>query len=274
MSVSEIGPTGRRRARGLLSNLESGARVEARSLSPPERLRDVVERFWVGRWDLPPGEPHVTELLGDPCVHVVIEHGKSRVVGVWTRLWTNTLRGRGHVRAAKLRAGAVRAFFDVQARALSDGIRPLGELFSVDVAQLEGEVLEPAEHLGLERLAQLLSSHRRARESTSVARAVQVARCLREPDLYTVKALARRCEMSPRAVQRMFRRHVGASPKALLRRVRLQDAAARLEHGADANFARLAAELGYADQAHFARDFRAAVGRTPSEARDTITRGG
>jgi AraC-like DNA-binding protein len=38
----------------------------------------------------------------------------------------------------------------------------------------------------------------------------------------------------------------------------------RLDRGDDLDLAYLARELGYFDQAHFARDFRAAVGRPPT----------
>ncbi len=61
---------------------------------------------------------------------------------------------------------------------------------------------------------------------------------------------------------RLFRRHVGIAPKAVIRRVRLREVAARVEDGLAPNLADLAAELGYADQAHLARDFRSATGRT------------
>lgn len=53
----------------------------------------------------------------------------------------------------------------------------------------------------------------------------------------------------------------------LLQRFRHQHATDRLaaDRGADApGLARLAAELGYFDQAHFVQDFRAATGRLPS----------
>ncbi|WP_209307452.1 helix-turn-helix domain-containing protein [Geodermatophilus sp. DF01-2] len=44
---------------------------------------------------------------------------------------------------------------------------------------------------------------------------------------------------------------------------RLQDAAAAIDDGTD-DLAGLAASLGWFDQAHFSRDFRAVVGTTPS----------
>lgn len=107
----EIRPAGHGRAKGLVSSRRSGSRVEARTFTPPRDLEDIVECLWLGRWDLPAEAPHTTRLLGDPCLHVVLGFGDevlppARVVGVWTRIWGNTLAGRGAVRALKLRAGA------------------------------------------------------------------------------------------------------------------------------------------------------------------------
>ena len=78
-----------------------------------------------------------------------------------------------------------------------------------------------------------------------------------------VAAIAAGVGLTPRALQRLFARHVGATPKQVLQRFRLQDAAERVATGED-TLARLAAELGYFDQAHFVRDFRTTVGRSPS----------
>lgn len=48
-------------------------------------------------------------------------------------------------------------------------------------------------------------------------------------------------------------------------RYRLHEAAARLKSDAPPSLGDLAASLGYADQSHFARDFRSVVGRTPRD---------
>ena len=264
-ALPRLSPSGHGRARGLISSRVSGARVASQSYGPPTDLADVIDSFWMGRWNLPPDAPHVTELLGDPCVHIVVERGATRVVGVWTQRWINRLEGRGHVRAAKLRPGAVRAFFNVDATILSDKKRALADLLDgFDTAGFESAVLEdPDDRAAFIAMSRYLRQIRR--NDPDVRLAVGCAHLLRDPGVTRVETLAARCGLSVRGLQRLFRRHVGAPPKALLRRVRLQEAALRIERGEATNLARLAAELGYTDQAHFTRDFRVAVGRTPRE---------
>jgi AraC-like DNA-binding protein len=80
-----------------------------------------------------------------------------------------------------------------------------------------------------------------------------------------VGELAARHGMSPRSLQRLFRRYVGVSPKWVLRRYRLHEAAERIAEGRDGDWARPALDLGYFDQAHFIRDFKALVGASPAQ---------
>jgi AraC-like DNA-binding protein len=51
----------------------------------------------------------------------------------------------------------------------------------------------------------------------------------------------------------------------VINRYRLHEALERLAQGGNVEWARLALDLGYFDQAHFIRDFKALVGRTPGE---------
>jgi AraC-like DNA-binding protein len=50
-----------------------------------------------------------------------------------------------------------------------------------------------------------------------------------------------------------------------LQRHRLHEAIEQLGAGRGTDWTRLALDLGYFDHAHFIRDFRAVVGRTPAE---------
>ena len=64
-------------------------------------------------------------------------------------------------------------------------------------------------------------------------------------------------------LQRLVREQLGLTPKWLIRRYRMQEAAAALAAPEAPSLADLAAELGFADQAHLTREFRAVIGETP-----------
>jgi AraC-like DNA-binding protein len=60
---------------------------------------------------------------------------------------------------------------------------------------------------------------------------------------------------------------VGVSPKWVMRRARLHEAALRADGGEPVDWAALAFDLGYADQAHLTREFTATIGVPPSRYR-------
>jgi AraC-like DNA-binding protein len=66
-------------------------------------------------------------------------------------------------------------------------------------------------------------------------------------------------------VQRLFAEHVGCTPKWAIRIYRLNDAAQRIAAEGEPDYAGLAVRLGYSDQSHFIRDFRAVTGQPPGE---------
>jgi AraC-like DNA-binding protein len=96
-----------------------------------------------------------------------------------------------------------------------------------------------------------------------VRRAVELART--DPQMSRCDGLATQLEMSPRNLERLFRRYVGVPPKWVVRRFRVQEACERTKTGEAPNWSQLANELGYFDQSHFIRDFKDQVGRTPAE---------
>jgi len=231
----------------------------------------VVATYWSGRWDLRGQTPHETELLSDPCVNFVFEaggaHAGSRLVGVWTRLWRRTLQDRGYVRGIKLRAGAVRAFVNTPAFHFTNRILPLSDVLGTDLTALEQRVLAPeSDEEAFLVLQAWLEQRRLDSDAQQVRLAIELAqRIANDPELTSVEVLARSAGLSRRALQRLFRDFLGASPKWVIRRNRLQEVALRIERGQAPTLAALAAELGYTDQAHLARDFKSAVGKSPSD---------
>jgi transcriptional regulator GlxA family with amidase domain len=66
-----------------------------------------------------------------------------------------------------------------------------------------------------------------------------------------------------RKLERLFRRDVGLSPKLLARIVRFQNVIATVERNARRDWAALALDCGYYDQAHLINDFRRFAGMSP-----------
>jgi AraC-like DNA-binding protein len=82
----------------------------------------------------------------------------------------------------------------------------------------------------------------------------------------SVDALARRAGVTRRHLERRFQDVVGISPKRLARITRFQFALSLLDRLESAERGiRIAAECGYADQAHFIRDFRELAGCPPGQ---------
>ena len=80
-----------------------------------------------------------------------------------------------------------------------------------------------------------------------------------------VAQVAEQAGLTVRSLQRLFAEYVGAGPKWVIQRCRLQDAAARVAaQDDDLDWAALAAELGFADQAHLTRAFTATIGVPPA----------
>ncbi|QWF79823.1 hypothetical protein HUW46_03236 [Amycolatopsis sp. CA-230715] len=81
-----------------------------------------------------------------------------------------------------------------------------------------------------------------------------------------ISGLADELGMSRRHLARRFHDQVGMAPKTAARVLRFERAA-ELVADPSRPFAQVAAETGYADQAHFARELRALTLRTPGELR-------
>jgi AraC-like DNA-binding protein len=250
--------------RGILNPGAQGERFQLERLEPARDLRCVVERYWCVRWELAPGDSYLTETLPFPSVNVVFEGDAARVNGICTRRWSRVLRGAGRVFGVKFQPGAFAPFFDRPIRELTDRVLPLADVFGEGARALETQLL--AEPRDSER-ARVFEAFLRPRlpppdpERARVLQIVNVATAT--PGLNRVEQLARAASVPTRSLQRLFQRYLGVTPKWMLCRFRMQEAAQRVAAGELVDWAALAAELGYFDQAHFARDFKAQLGKTP-----------
>lgn len=251
----------------MLFRTEAG--VETGRLSPSDALSAFVEHYWWVRWEL--AEPRVNEVLTYPSVHVVFEGDEARVTGVVRARFSRTLEGKGAVFGVKFQPGMFRPFTHAAVSELTDRAVPLANELGEPALELARALIALPDELSRAKLleARLLSVLPEPDAGAELARDL-VARVRTDSSLRSVAELASATGLPARALQRLFREYVGVGPKWVVRRFRLQEAAERLKNG-DETVAAVAASLGYFDQAHFVRDFKAEVGLSPIEYRRTRT---
>jgi AraC-like DNA-binding protein len=251
--------------RGIL-HLRAGERLGGLSRYwPSSDLAPFVEHYWLVRWDLP--QPRNAETVPHPSIHLVLESsGASEVVGVMRTRFSRPLEGRGRVVGTKFKPGGFRPFIDRAVSTLT-GRRPsVTELFGARAASLGADVLAHDDDLsGLAIVESFLRGLRPAADEAMVLAGEVCARIAEDRAISRVDQLVDALGISVRRLQRLFSDYVGVSPKWVIQRYRLLEAVERVPASATPNWAALAADLGYADQAHFIRDFKRLVGRTPAD---------
>ncbi|HEX6469347.1 MAG TPA: AraC family transcriptional regulator [Streptosporangiaceae bacterium] len=244
-------------------------------------LAPWLERHWLVAWELPAGRRSAATLLPHPCVNLVLDGGRLVIAGVGRERFSYELAGRGRVFGVKFRPGAFLPFFGAPVSRLTDRTVPAADVWGAAAAELEaalvGAAPDPSAFAAQVRAAEDFLRSRRPAPDPNVELVGTVVRALLyDREIARVEDVARRFGMSTRTLQRLFQRYVGVTPKWVLRRYRLHEAAARLAGGASddsGTWAGVATELGYFDQSHFIRDFAAAVGVTPVEYAAACARG-
>ena len=226
-----------------------------------------VDEYWMVDWDLRGGQPYLHESLPDPAIHLVLQEGQSRLVGVCTGRFSYVLDGTGRIFGLRFRPGAFHSYIALSASAFTDSTIPLQDVFGGDGTALEAAIMsiDPAEECGLIAVVEdFLRSRRPAPDEASALVANIMDTVVADRGVRRVEDLVERFHVSRRTLQRLFSTYVGVNPKWVIKRHRLLEAADQLTSGEVADWAGLATSLGYFDQAHFVNDFTAIVGRSPA----------
>jgi len=246
----------------LFDQAGAGART-ATMFGPPGSLQSFVEHFWTQRkipasaaqsWRIPPdanpyliftasastsGEPRVRCMLVGPCSTFLD-------IPVGDRVYTCGVR---------LRPGVLRLLARLPAFELTNGALPVEEVFGVRGRQLLDQLGEPTSwnHAPL-RMAEFL---RRELTRHGSFRPLPIHR------VGSVDELAEDVGCATRTLHYRAMQDIGFSPKLWLRIERLHRAIASSIGGARP-WAEIAANCGFADQAHMVREFKALLGESPT----------
>ena len=235
--------------RGILNPQDAARHFKLTRQAPAADLAHLIERHWSVEWDL--DEPFTQEIVTHPSVNVAFE-GEGTIHGVVTKRFRRELTGSGRVIATKFKPGGFHPFHPVSAHRLTNKVLPLHSVFPGFAPKTFEEIEEGLRRHGWQddpRVAEIVALHERVLADASIQR---------------VEQLADVAGYSQRTLQRLFREYVGITPKWMLERIRLHEAAERMVAG-DRDWPSLALDLGYFDQAHFIKAFKAVVGRPPAD---------
>jgi len=242
---------------------------------PSADLEPYVEHYWAVEWDLRGSAPQRVETLAHPSVHLIFQTGTSRVTGPMRARFSRLLEGKDRIFAVKFRPGGFRPFVRFPVSRLADKTLAIGQVFGAEGDAVDRAVLaEPTDAARVPVVEGFLRARRPAADGNASRVAEMVYGVVRDRRIRRVRDLATRSRLSTRTLERLFAHYVGVSPKWVIQRYRLHEAADRLAPGSPIMLADLALELGYADQSHFARDFKAMVGLSPAAYARLARRGG
>ncbi|MFI6286716.1 DUF6597 domain-containing transcriptional factor [Streptomyces sp. NPDC051018] len=292
----------RQDVRGIVAAGELMSRVRFRRREPAPELRPCLEHYWLIDWDLP--EPYTSHVVPHPSVHIVFQQHRGErpwgeIAGIQPGLFAQRLEGRGRVCGVKFRPGGFAPFAPGtpvsdwtghRVRLPDARLGPGGEGGGEDsggggrdegaraaaaaaaaAADADTIVTPDSEDTRVAALDAFLL-RLAPRPDPRALRAMElVDRVHADPSIRRVGELADAEGMSVRSLQRLFAAFVGVGPKWVILRHRIHDTLERAEPGAGEksgggapDWAALAAELGYSDQAHLVRDFTATVGVPPA----------
>jgi AraC-like DNA-binding protein len=234
-----------------------------REFAPSPPLHALVACRW-SRTVPADGPADPALILPDGCVDLVWRDGRLVVAGPDQHAWLSSVRTGEEIVGIRLRPGVAGAVLDLPASEVLNSRVPLEELLGSGGGELAERLSEAEDRetrfLLLEAL--VASTIERGAPDPLVLAA---SRRLGFPGS-RVDELASALGISERQLRRRFHAAVGYGPKTLdrvLRFRRLVSQAQAVSEG-QADLARLAAELGYADQAHMTRDSVRLTGLPPA----------
>ncbi|NUP05223.1 MAG: AraC family transcriptional regulator [Polyangiaceae bacterium] len=172
-----------------------------------------------------------------------------------------TLPGSGIV-LTKFREGGAASFFQAPLHEIFEGALPLDScLRASDVERVAERVAEAKSDEGrIVVLEEMLLGMLRAPADVLVQAAVRAIEA--DPASIRIAQLAGELGLSQDALEKRFRRAVGASPKKFASIVRFKRATDAYKPAM--SLSQLSHEHGFSDQSHFIREFRSVTGHNPT----------
>ena len=252
-----------------------------RTWVPPPPLSDFVELLWFGEGTppahakerlLPTGTMELVINLRDEAMRIHDSRSTKRVqsfrgsvvCGAQSGFFVIDTANQASVMGVHFKPGGAFPFFKMPADELRDAHVSLETLWGATAGELRDQLLDAET---LERRFHLLEQALLAQARRPLARHPAVGFALKEfqaAPARAVGAVTGQIGLSARRFIEVFREEVGLTPKQFCRIRRFQDVLRRVHRRPEVDWANVALDCGYFDQAHFIHDFRGFSGLNPT----------
>jgi AraC-like DNA-binding protein len=254
--------------RGIVDPRGAAKRIQVRRFEPSSKLAAFVDHHWIVEWNLAGRPPEEQRVVPSPNAHLLFCPGETGLFGVVRGIQGRLLQGNGRALGLRFRTGGLRPFLTGPVAQLTGRTVSTETITGQTDARSEELVFGQNKHQDMVHAAEAIIEPRLPDPDSTVDVVCSIVGAARREDgPRRAETLANEAGLSLRTLQRLFYDYVGVSPKWLLRRYRLQEAAWLLAQGHDIQLAALAADLGYFDQAHLVGDFKSLFGCAPAHYR-------
>ena len=252
-----------------------------RSYKPTAELQPFVECYW--SWEIKPGSEQLDTILPDAAPELII-HLKSRPFaldeeGQWIeqpkaffycaafRALTLSLIESMQVFAIRFRPWGVSRFSSFPVSGMQDrAVLPFEVLETLDdqfVQEIESKNSDTAR-------CSMTDQHlcERLRTSSVIDRQLKMLLEATNGGTSTTAEMAQTLSVSGRSFRRLWSSVVGMEPRKFVQLMRFHQALEKIQEGA--SLKHVAADCGYSDQAHMARQIKAIAGLSPSLLRQSL----
>ncbi|HUA79992.1 MAG TPA: helix-turn-helix domain-containing protein [Dyella sp.] len=250
---------------------------------PAPPLASVIEAIW--DWDMPAGEFRYERILPGPAAGLIINllEDETRVYrddasrscvrasgsvigGPYRQSWIIDTAEQVRVMGVNFRPGGVHALIGISAEELGRRDIDLQDMFGLHANRLRQRLLETTD--ATQRLVLLERWLRTLSDGPAWDATIRhaIAALAWVPQVPCIGKLQRESGYSAHRFGLLFRRHVGMTAKQYARLMRFR-AVVDMAHPAAGplDWARIAADGGYCDQAHMSHEFRRFSGMTPTD---------
>jgi len=245
---------------------------------PPPALADYVECFWTSSGMKLTADARKHRVLPDGCVDILFTaelHPRGglssncalSLVGTMTRYRDFILPANPFYVGIRFKPAAVTSMLSFPVYEITDETIPLAEVWGSEGERLleklyrAGSAMDCAQILRGVILRRL--PPRKSGEASAVSHAVE--KIVTAGGNVAIDRLSASVNTSPRNLRRLVKAHAGIGPKRLCRVLRFRKLRRVLHDVVSPDWAALALECGYYDQAHLVNEFRELSGYTPQE---------